>query len=195
MLLCQLSNPAEACGDNAAFSGSESTRGNWPWLAALHHKQKLNFICGANLISSRLLLIAAHCLRPKSQNTALSTSEVIAYLGKHELTDSSEKDSIVVHPSTFIFHDEWKEDDLRYDADIALIVLTKEVLFNSNISPICTWHSHLDNNFLSPNHGFAVRKFFFLLSSFYQQNIFCLISGWMGKIIIFKVNIYFEHIF
>lgn len=43
--------------------------------------------------------------------------------------------------SEFILHPDWKHDDMRYDADIAIAVMVRSVTFTKFVKPICLWTS------------------------------------------------------
>lgn len=153
-------HPSEACGFSGqdtgfVINGAQTHRGKWPWLVALFLKEKVAFFCGASLISDRHMLTAAHCIQQKDQEEPLKPNEIVAYLGKHYLPDIFEKDSLPTYPWKVVVHHEWSYDDLRYEADLAMIILKHAVAFNSYISPICLWAS---NDVMIPDNGFVVNK-------------------------------------
>lgn len=123
--------------------GTISKKDQWPYLVALFNTVKGKFFCGASLISRSHILTAAHCLQEKQQNVAKQPSDVIAYLGKYDLSLTHERGSVAVYPSEFIIHADWKPMDAKYDADIAIIKIDQEVLLRSNIYPVCLWTSDL----------------------------------------------------
>lgn len=131
-----------SCGVNdrpsgLMFGGINSTRGNWPWLVALFLVDQNEFFCGSTLISRRHLLTAAHCIQQKFHSRITRPSEIVAYLGRHDITKAFERGSQIGYPVKILIHDDWSYETERYDADIALIFLENDVTFNTYISPIC----------------------------------------------------------
>uniref|UniRef100_A0A1B0DF52 Peptidase S1 domain-containing protein n=1 Tax=Phlebotomus papatasi TaxID=29031 RepID=A0A1B0DF52_PHLPP len=77
---------------NLMMYGNKMERGSWPWLVALHayKSTSLSFICGGTLISDRIILSAAHCFHNRHDQLFVA-SDVIAFLGKHNLRKLTEK--------------------------------------------------------------------------------------------------------
>jgi len=121
--------------------GSDSKLNNWPWLAVLcHGSGTADCFCGANLITKRHVITAAHCLHAKDAESTY-WSNVTVHFGKHNLYDNSE-DSQSRSVIDVVIHPEWKTkttvtDGDRYDADIAILRLNKAVTFNKRVQPIC----------------------------------------------------------
>lgn len=131
-----------SCGLNdrpsgLVFGGTNSTRGNWPWLVALFLVDENKFLCGSTLISRRHLLTAAHCIQQKDHPRITRPSEIVAYLGRHDITKAFERGSQIGYPVKILIHDDWNYETERYDADIALIFLENDVTLNTYIYPIC----------------------------------------------------------
>jgi hypothetical protein len=61
------------------------------------------------------------------------------YMGKYKLDSTLEKSTVVSDVESFILHDDWNPYDDKYIADIAVAVLTKKIMFDKYISPICIW--------------------------------------------------------
>lgn len=57
-------------------------------------------------------------------------------IGKHNLK-LSEEDAKIYDVVKILIHPEWSTNTTKYDADIAILELSREVIFNSFIQPIC----------------------------------------------------------
>jgi hypothetical protein len=58
-------------------------------------------------------------------------------LGKHDLTEFNEEYSINSSISQIVIHPDWKVDEEKYYADIAIVILTETIKFNDFIRPVC----------------------------------------------------------
>lgn len=57
--------------------------------------------------------------------------------GKHDLNVTNEAGSNIHTVYNIINHPDWNYDSENYDADIAIVVLNKDVVFSDTIKPIC----------------------------------------------------------
>uniref|UniRef100_A0A8C8X4M6 Transmembrane serine protease 11B n=1 Tax=Panthera leo TaxID=9689 RepID=A0A8C8X4M6_PANLE len=119
------------CGTRARMSatydrikgGSNAQKGEWPWQATL--KKNGRHYCGASLISERHLVTAAHCFQktnnPKNYTVSFGTRVNPPYMQHHI-------QQIIVH-----------EDYIpgEHHDDIAIIQLTKKVLFKNDVHRVC----------------------------------------------------------
>jgi secreted trypsin-like serine protease len=112
-------------------------------LAAYYHNGvgDNGFICGGSLVSSKLVITAAHCVQSKQEYSARKAEEATFYLGKHNIELLSEQNYIMSPVTQFAVHPDWDTNDDRYDADIAIAVLTRKISFNKFMIPICLWTS------------------------------------------------------
>lgn len=127
--------------------GTTISRGTWPWLVAIYvsdENSSLSFKCGGVLISSKIILTAAHCI--KTPMKRYQSHEIVVYLGRYNIKKwISEEGSQMMESSMAVIHPDYmKGKGVSFDADIAIIVLTKQVKFNEFIRPICLWTESSD---------------------------------------------------
>lgn len=113
-------------------------------LAAYFHNGPgdSGFICGGSLISTKLVVTAAHCIQEKHETRVRKAEEATFYIGKHNIqVISGEQNFIMSGVTQLIVHPDWNTLDDRYDADIAIAVLLVTVQFTKFVRPICLWSS------------------------------------------------------
>lgn len=106
-------------------------------------KDNSNFICGGSLVSTKLVVTAAHCVQNKKEALTRKAEEASFIIGKHNLESliDGEQNFIVSGATEFIVHPDWDFNDDRFDADIAIAVLLRTVTFSKFVKPICLWTS------------------------------------------------------
>lgn len=62
---------------------------------------------------------------------------VTAWLGKHNLNVDNERGSQKRAVREIVNHPDWQFNSVKFDADIAILVLVKKVKFTNQIQPIC----------------------------------------------------------
>lgn len=117
--------------------GNDVNRGEWPFIAALFYTQGDKFFCAGTVITSQHVVSAAHCLYQKFDSNVLSPSELVVFLGKHNLNSTFERGSVPAYVKKIFVHPEWKPQSEDYDADISVIFLDKPVEYSNYISPVC----------------------------------------------------------
>merc|ERR1712198_706510 len=112
-------------------NGRPAKLGAWPWQVAIGYKNpdedKLDYLCGAALITKRHVVTAAHCMRDD-----LAT----VLLGEHVLhndTDGAKPEEFKVMKK--IPHPQYNS--RTFANDIALLTMESDVVFKDAIQPIC----------------------------------------------------------
>lgn len=123
--------------------GMVVSRGQFPWLTAYFYtgKYSTEFICGGSLISSKLIITAAHCIEgPEADSTVRKAEHSTFFIGKNKLDSLTGEMFYVTSTAAFLHvHPNWKAGAKLYENDIAIAVLVKKVEFNKYVKPICIW--------------------------------------------------------
>lgn len=120
--------------------GSNVVRGQFPWMAAYFYTEKYStgFICGGSLISSSLVVTAAHCIDEGSVKRKAELSTF--YIGKNNLESLiSEANYVSSQASELHVHPDWRKGSKDYDNDVAIAILVQSITFNKFVKPLCIW--------------------------------------------------------
>ncbi|XP_070210445.1 uncharacterized protein [Littorina saxatilis] len=119
--------------------GTEAEKGIYPWIVMLTKDGK--FHCGGSILDPLHVITAAHCLahEPKSYltgmvNTKRNSLQVVAGKDRSSL-DSRPAHEQRVSVSSGYMHSRYTKSPLYND--IAVLRLSKPLVFNSRVSPIC----------------------------------------------------------
>lgn len=83
-------------------------------------------------------LSAAHCIQDKRSRIKLESNDLKVYVGRHDISPSAnEPSSELLNVDDIPVHQDWKIYDLHYKADLAVVVLEKNLQFSEFIQPIC----------------------------------------------------------
>lgn len=140
--VCGVPDYKTPAGVSLIKKGRPAVRGQFPWLVAYFYgERKKELVCGGSLISSKIVVTAAHCIKGKGSSSAQHIPKnSLFYLGKIDL-DSSTDDTYQTNSvaSEFHIHPEWNPNDPKYGGDIAIAVLMTIINFNRYVKPICIW--------------------------------------------------------
>ncbi|XP_070489969.1 uncharacterized protein [Chironomus tepperi] len=124
--------------------GMHIPRGSFPWIAALVFSTG-NYFCGGTLISNRKVLTAAHCIQDKQEKIPKSPGQFLILLGIHDLKTSIEIGRIPYAIQKVNIHPDWNPLTVSFDADIAVLVIERDITFNEYIQPICMPKSNIND--------------------------------------------------
>lgn len=155
--------------------GKNAKLGQFPWLVNLGYSRSGRsgeaFKCGGTLIGSRYVLTAAHCVTGLPRSYSLSKIRV----GEHDLDREQDCEGGECSPKPqdfaiekIIWHEEYDKPE-RYQNDIAIIKLKKDVVISDYVSPVCLPWSYRENeDYLSNRIDFDDQDF----------KIFTDVAGW-----------------
>jgi len=136
--------------------GKDAKLGQFPWLVNLGYSRSGRsgelFKCGGTLIGTRYVLTAAHCVTGLPRSYSLSVIRV----GEHDLNKEQDCDGGECSPKPqdlaiekIIWHEEYDKPE-RYQNDIAIIKLEKDVVISDYVSPVCLpWTYSQNEDYLS----------------------------------------------
>ncbi|XP_049855169.1 limulus clotting factor C-like [Schistocerca gregaria] len=134
--------------------GREAPYGHPPWQVALYllHDGIWTFWCGGSLISSQVVLTAAHCL------WRLEPPNLRVALGKHyrkysihsNFTQIRDVQDLILPPT-------YQDQEGHYASDLALVVLAAPANFSAAVQPVCIdWElRHMDRQLAPGSIGQA----------------------------------------
>ncbi|KAL7013190.1 hypothetical protein ACKWTF_015246 [Chironomus riparius] len=98
---------------------------------------KGQLFCGGTLVSNRKVVSAAHCIQNKGEPQKLLPRSIIVLLGFYDLSIPIEIGRAPYAVQGIHIHPDWNPYTTSYDADIAVLMLYRDVPFNEFIQPIC----------------------------------------------------------
>lgn len=132
------------CGTTSSINplvvgGETTSKEDWPWLVAIFMKRVrgLDFTCAGNLISDRLILTAAHCVKDNSKEDR-KPSDIVVRLGVYNLQDWTEESAVTKSVTRIRTRKDYDE-GVILNADIAVLILAQTVSFTNRIRPVCLW--------------------------------------------------------
>lgn len=94
-------------------------------------------VCESQRSLITLLFTAAHCFQQKGISTTLEPQFLKVLIGRYNLSDHEEKGSKPAFAREIILHPDWDFRHHKYDADIAIVILTEPNEFSDQVQPIC----------------------------------------------------------
>lgn len=126
-------NPVGACGKpqvqlSRVIAGDNAKRGAWPWQILMLFNNQPE--CGGSIIANKWIVTAAHCVYRRENQPYLFKVRV----GEHDqnVKEGSEVDMQV---EKVLIHEQYNKG--TRNNDIALFKLTKPILFNQWVQPVC----------------------------------------------------------
>lgn len=121
-------------------NGNVSDIGQWPWQAgiALRHTpdEDWELSCGGSLISEYWVITAAHCVTKDRDGNVFTSDGLKVYLGKYYRDDNKDDAMVQIRkPQDIHVHGDY--DTVKFDSDIALILLDEPVELTSRVQPVC----------------------------------------------------------
>ncbi|XP_037027728.1 uncharacterized protein LOC119068294 [Bradysia coprophila] len=123
--------------DPKITSGTATVKGAWPFIVALFYVDQSAFFCAGTLITAKNVLTAAHCVHQKYPVRKLAPQDVTVLLGAYNLDLKIESGAQQKDVNEIYVHPDWSAFSIKYDADLAILVLNETVVFTRYIHPIC----------------------------------------------------------
>lgn len=152
LVVPEISDPSKdtICGEG----NSNSNETGYPWTVAIYKNDEIQdeFLCAGNLISTKTVITAAHCIHPKYVKSS-KPEDLTAVLGGNDLTDSKNIKKIGVEK--IIIHPDYSLENNNYDADLALLQLEDPLDFKTipTIKPICLWQGTYETSEIEGTSG------------------------------------------
>ncbi|KAJ8318070.1 hypothetical protein KUTeg_003161 [Tegillarca granosa] len=118
------------------IGGREARKGSWPWMVSLFFELFNQQTCAGNLIDRQWIVTSAHCFSGIFNNTDFFRVR----LGIHNNSGfSEEKSEQEFRISQVIRHPGYNDINpvYRFDNDIALVKLDRQVIYTDFVSPVC----------------------------------------------------------
>lgn len=98
----------------------------------------------SNFMTTYDFLSAAHCFKSKGFNVPMAPEQVRALVGRFNLKNHNESGSKNASVQEIVLHPDWDSDGDKFDADIAIIVLSQPVKYSDRIQPVCVLTTNQD---------------------------------------------------
>lgn len=139
---CLSLNSQFLCGRKSVLQelavGNEPVvKNQWPWLVPLIHIPTNQHFCSGSIVSENHVITAAQCIHDKKSLTIRQTNEIVALLGKNDLSAIYEKGSSTFYPTEVFVHPNWNPNSQKFDSDLAILFSENAMQFSLRIAPIC----------------------------------------------------------
>jgi secreted trypsin-like serine protease len=143
--LFKSSSVATNCGTRL---GKGTYDNRWPWVVSIQvtatnknnnaSRSIIGHNCGGALIANDTVLTAAHCLK------GFAPSELVVVAGAANLDAAVKSEKRVYEVASFVVHPAY--DPTTVENDIALLKLTRPILFDTDVAAICLPKSERKSN-------------------------------------------------
>uniref|UniRef100_A0A1Q3FNW4 Putative trypsin-like serine protease n=1 Tax=Culex tarsalis TaxID=7177 RepID=A0A1Q3FNW4_CULTA len=120
------------------IGGVNAKSGEIPWHVAIYVEDQ--YQCGGSIISSRSILTAAHCLTKENTNETLEADLLRVYIGIVNLANKN--DHFYHRASSAVLHPDYNS--AQHTTDIGILKLTRDIIFNNFIKPVCLYGNTTD---------------------------------------------------
>lgn len=101
------------------------------------HHRYLKIINLYYIVNFNSIFPAAHCICEKNSDDKREAKNVLAIFGAHNLLDFYESDRVLLSPTEIIIHKDWNPINIKYEADIAVLVFESgKIKFSNIVQPI-----------------------------------------------------------
>ncbi|XP_018574094.1 uncharacterized protein LOC108913102 [Anoplophora glabripennis] len=122
------------------IGSAPSKKLEYPWVTALYRKDNnsYSYICGGSILSLTVIVTAAHCVTNEFGNT-LPVELYLIGVGKLYSEYKASNDTRAQYLELFkiIVHEDYKGDNRRFLADIAVLVVKGEIVLTEVVQPVC----------------------------------------------------------
>ncbi|XP_023341822.1 serine protease easter [Eurytemora carolleeae] len=140
----------DTCGRSLVLQrivgGKKASLGQYPWLANIGYSvsgsSKVEFKCGGTLIGRRHILTAAHCVASLPKDYLFTAVRVGEYDISNTIPDCDKYENFCAplpqdyKPELVLIHPDYNK-PYRFNNDIALIKMEKDIVESDFVSPIC----------------------------------------------------------
>lgn len=114
--------------ESTEIKNEKASEGQWPWKASIYSKNEENekFLCEATLITSKHVVLPAHCVSYRESDTPISVKNLIVYFVVGSAGVGVEK--ILLYPG-------YNTNSLLND--LAVVQLDKPITVDDHVRPIC----------------------------------------------------------
>ena len=120
------------------------SEGAHPWLAAIFLQTDTSFLfhCGGTLVSKKHVVTAGYCVQTSKK--VYHPTNIITVLGREDVQKWSNDDAQIIQANNIYIHPDYKR--FTADGNIAIIELSKDVIYSTSIRPICLWKDDANIN-------------------------------------------------
>ncbi|XP_065076657.1 serine protease gd-like [Ochlerotatus camptorhynchus] len=137
------------------LNGELVDKGQFPWNVPLFDRTQLRnpkYMCGSTIITKKHLITAAHCVY--EIDNFIEPERLLAIPGMYNIDNFFEENAQFSYVEAVIPHDEYEHEEDLSDADLAVLRLKKELVFNDYVVPICPWQGENDLRSIVGQEGY-----------------------------------------